>query len=862
MSEELLVIDPSGGWFQRGDAARVDVRRFHAASRILAALLASRGGAGLDVEALSSAGWPDEHILMEAAADRVYQAISRLRRMGLRGRIIRREDGYVLTEPVRSAAARLPTHPGRRSSFVGRDAELSLLEGWLGSGVRLVTIIGPGGCGKTRLAQTLAGCTPGAILIELAAARDAGAMLTAVAAALALPLTAGDPVERIGRALQRQEALLILDNLEQVIESAALLIGDWLDAAPALMIVATSRSPLLIEGEQLLPLRPLSPPPMDAHDLDTVRASPAVALLLDRGRAVCPDLRLDEQTAPHLAAIARALDGLPLAIELAAARLRTRSPAALQQQLEASPDLRNPRRDVEARHRSLWASLEASWELLSEPEQLALARLSIFEGRFELDHAAAVLACPDAEVLLESLVGQSMLEASDDRYRLLVTIRAFAAEKRSLLDPDGETADRHARAFAELPAARVHADAVADLHAAALHAASRGMAREVLGAAERLFERARRHGPFAPARDLASTLMRAGMPAEVMLTLLRHRANFHLLSGDTRSAEADFRAALDGAGAHGLRPLEGQASGGLAVVMKLTGRLPEAEHLLRDAIAAARETGNARSEAINLGKLGVLTAETGRLEEAEQHYLAALSLHRAASARASEGLILANLGNLFKDCGRPEEAGEAYQEALRLHRAAGDRAMEAKTWMNLGALRVLQGHTAEARELLERSLSMSTEQGFVHSALIARAMLGGLSLSAGELDTAGTLLEQALEEAGVLEDAVAEGAVRGALGQLAAARGQPTEARGLFEAGEALLREVGHPLELGELICRQSQAALRFGEVDRAAAGLVEAEALAHGAGTRPGSPLGVAISALREAIRRHQEAVGPAADG
>jgi predicted ATPase/DNA-binding SARP family transcriptional activator len=377
-----------------------------------------------------------------------------------------------LTQPVPPAADRLPV---RLTKFIGRDDELKLL-GELLSGARLVTLVGPGGAGKTRLATEAATNQPAHELgrvwfVALAAIRDSGDVAGAVLSALELwdmrrvdaskPLRpTADAVDRLVEALSSGESVLVLDNCEHVIEGAAELAHELLTRVPTLRILATSREPLAIDGETLCPLGPLAVPEeaisvTDALELDAVR------LFVDRATAVRPGFVLDESTVDGVAEICRRLDGMPLALELAAARLRSMTVGQIAQRLDDRFRLlTSGSRAALPRQRTLRAVVEWSWDLLDESERILARRLSVFVSgggvaAIEAVCADAKLPASDVLYVLGSLVEKSIVDAfsgekGEPRYRMLETIRAYADERLSEADEKVATLATFGRYYLEL----------------------------------------------------------------------------------------------------------------------------------------------------------------------------------------------------------------------------------------------------------------------------------------------------------------------------------------------------------------------------------------------------------------------------
>ncbi|WP_329072274.1 BTAD domain-containing putative transcriptional regulator [Amycolatopsis sp. NBC_01480] len=335
------------------------------------------------------------------------------------------------------------------TSFVGRDSDVTVVAKLVGE-YRLTTLIGPGGAGKTRLAtetaRTLLDEADGGVwLVELAPVTDGADVAQAVLTALGLRGQAylgpasGTPLDRAVAALRARNAVLVLDNCEHVIDAAAELADALLGECPRLRILATSREPLAVTGEALWPVEPLALPPQDCGVTEAMSCA-SVRLFADRASAVRPGFTVDATTVGAVVRVCRALDGMPLAVELAAARLR----ALTADQLAARLDdrfrlLTGGSRTALPRHRTLRAVVDWSWELLSDAERTLLRRLAVFSGGATAEAAAEVCGAPEAFDLLTALTDKSLLVVVEDtgepRYRMLETIKAYGLER---LDEAGE----------------------------------------------------------------------------------------------------------------------------------------------------------------------------------------------------------------------------------------------------------------------------------------------------------------------------------------------------------------------------------------------------------------------------------------
>ena len=316
-------------------------------------------------------------------------------------------------------------------------------------GHRVVTLTGPAGAGKTRLAIEVAGRNPGPVCyVDFSPIDDPGLVAATVAAAAGVTIKPGDePVDAITDTLASRDLLLVLDTCEHVVAAVAQLVSAILGAAAGVRVLATSRRALGIPGEFAWPVPPLDVPPPDATTAEEITSHAAVALFVERATAVWPDLAIDDTVAADIAAVCVALDGLPLAIELAAARADVLSPAAIRSRLQDRFGLLvDGGVAVAERQQTLRAAIDWSFELLSADQRTFFARLGVFAGTFDLDAALSIAGeGSDAPLeLLASLVKQSMVaRGGNDRYRLLDTLRAYALDVLADLDAD-ETRNRHA----------------------------------------------------------------------------------------------------------------------------------------------------------------------------------------------------------------------------------------------------------------------------------------------------------------------------------------------------------------------------------------------------------------------------------
>ncbi|MBB6554730.1 AfsR/SARP family transcriptional regulator [Nonomuraea rubra] len=574
------------------------------------------------------------------------------------------------------------------TSFVGRAEELAQVGARLRDS-RLVTLIGPGGAGKTRLAIETAAQEPGDVcFVPLAPVSDGDGVPQAVLAALGIrdavllihERPTLDPEARLVAALAGRELLLVLDNCEHLVSATAELADHLLAACPDLRVLVTGREALGITGESILPVAPLRLPPTET---DEPLGYPSVRLFADRAAAVRPGFAVDAGNAGHVVRICRALDGLPLAIELAAARLRTLSVADVAARLDDRFRLlTRGSRTALPRHQTLHAVVAWSWDLLDEDEQVMARRLSTFVAGARPEVAERVCGLP--EEVLFSLAEKSLVEFADGRFRMLETIRAFCAER---LEESGEAAttrDAHARYYLDLlrtadPLLRTGAQmewlARLDEESGDLDAAVRW---------------ATESGQF-----------------ELGVRLLAHSACYWWMRGH-RTASANLAAAL--LAALGERRLPGleEEYGMCVLVMAWAGGMDEP---LRTRLAEVRrllpiDYVPVRVEFMMM-LLSMFTGPPTDFGEMQQFYMDAvsgLSPWKQALAYCGHAFVLQVLGRI-------DEALDRFEQSLAGFRAIGERWGMVLVLSGLGALRQKQGDYRAALALADEVLALARELG-------------------------------------------------------------------------------------------------------------------------------------------------------
>ena len=595
--------------------------------------------------------------------------------------------------------------PMPASSFIGRARELEQTSAALGQ-ARVVTLTGAGGVGKTRLAlqvarQVLPRFADGAWVAELAAVRDAVGVDDAVAAVFSVTARAGQSTcGAVVEFLHTKELLLILDNCEHLLAGAAALARALQRSCPGLVILATSREGLGIDGEQLVPVPPLKLTGADDDSLETIRQAEAVRLFTDRAAAVKPGFTVTEENAGAVAAVVRRLDGIALAIELAAARVPAMTPAELARRLDRSfAVLAGGRRGAVDRHQTLRAAIDWSFQLLTEPEQALLGRLAVFADGCTLQGAEAVCGGDGIDPgtvfeLLASLVARSLVVADEygpgTRYRLLETIRQYGQER---LDQGGQTERwraRHADYYASLlRQVRQHARPDEGFWAARLSAEQ-----------DNLFA-AWSWATGTGNLDTAFSILAGFAPSEIWNT-------YPLLLPGGEALQ------LPGAAEHTGYPLALAVS---AVFASIRADVTGAEELCRRAADAnaRRDTPDWRVQEVICAARQNIANTRGAFADAARLAEQAAELAQAGGdlADASVELTIAVADHVLVD--DPSKAVPLAREALALARQAGAPALIATGLLAVGVA-VAVTDAAQARACLRESRELSTALGY-HSAI-------------------------------------------------------------------------------------------------------------------------------------------------
>jgi len=690
--------------------------------------------------------------------------------------------------PIKSLDALLNNLPVQLTSFIGRQKELEELQDLL-KNTRLLTLTGPGGSGKTRLALQVAGemiehFRNGVFFVPLATITDAKLVASTIAQPLGIKETAGKSIaDSLQEYLRGKSLLLILDNFEQVI-SGAPLVAQLLAACHELRILITSREGLRIHGEREYPVPPLPLPDLaQSPSIESLSRYAAVQLFVQRAKAVKPDFQITYETGPVIAEICHRLDGLPLAIELAAARIRLFSPRTMLDRLSNRLEfLSGGGRDLPARQQTLRNAIEWSYDLLNEQEQSLFRRLSVFIGGCMLDSVEALAENPLDRVSivseLGSLLDKSLLREIDDahgepRFFMLGLLREFGLEKLTASGEQERIRRWHAQFFLSLAE----------------------QAEAKLESAEQMEWVNRMEQEHDNLRSALAWSMTADSAREICLRLVTTLGLFWEVRGYFSEGRERLSAVLAVDFAQGQTASRSQLLARAAELAYRQSDYPATISFAEESLEICRLLGDQRGTASALIKLGNAATEAGDYKTASEYLEESLEIWRALDDKHGTARVLISLGWAALRPGNYQLAKERLEEALSTSRELGDTRSIGFELSGLGEVALRQGDYALATQLLQESLLLRRQLGNKWGVGVSLGTLGWVAICQGDWVRAREWLGESLRVRQEIGDKGGIAWCLERLAEMALAQGKSEKSVRLLGAAAALRISIGSVID-------------------------------------------------------------------
>ena len=762
--------------------------------------------------------------------------------------------------PVRSLSAHPHNLPSQPTAFVGREQEISEIVKLLDNGsCRLITLIGPGGIGKTRLAlqvgaEQIESFHNGVYFIPLAPLTIPSVEFLVFAIADGLRFSfysKQDPRIQLLNYLREKEMLLILDNFEHLLEAADLL-AEILKTAPRVKIIATSRERLGLSGERLFPVRGLE------VIEDSIKDSSAIELFLQRSISLCPEFEIKDEDKEHMSRICKLVEGIPLGIELAAAWIRSLSLEEIANEIEKNLDfLTSSLRDSPERHRSLRAVFDYSWNLLPDKEKEVFSRMSVFRGGFLIDAAEKITGANYRDLL--SLVDKSLLRKNPDgRFEMLDLIKHYAweklvsnsQEKKNVLNLHSKyfakfllNNEKHLLGKRQYETLKKIGDEIENIRAGWDYALKQNNLKHIEISLEAIFRYLNLRGRFKEGEELfrrtismlkgidkalsARLLARHGVflfrlgstdDAEEAFTrslrilkeldirsdvalVLNNLGYIHCLKGDFKKAEEFHRKSLE------IYEEIGDLDGKVTAIYNLggtsyrLGRYSEAKEFYEQGLETSEELGDPMGRASAYNNLGLIASRLGNFTQAREMYEKGLEITKQMENQYGIASTLLNLANIAFYLGEYSEAKEAYFRSLAIFIDIGDRDGQALCCNNAGLAYIALKDFNEAKKMIKKSLSVYQEIGDQKGVVFGHTGLGRIATELKDYDEAERLYRESLAICRRIGLDPEEADVLEDLGIVCCKRGRDHEAqKHFYDALKIGLKIKAAPLMIGVLV--------------------------------------------------------------
>jgi predicted ATPase/DNA-binding SARP family transcriptional activator len=698
---------------------------------------------------------------------------------------------------------------------------------------RLVTLTGVGGIGKTRLAREVAGAVVGEYaegvwLVALEALSEGSQVVRQIGSGLGLREEAGrTPLQSVTEHLRQKRLLLVLDNCEHLLEACARVVTHLLQACAQLRILATSREALGITGETAWAVPCLALPDVEhlpqanATLLRVLMGYESVQLFVERVQAVHKTFALTRSNAQAVARVCSRLEGIPLALELAAARIKAMTVEQIAARLDNELGLlTGGSRTAQSRQQTLRATLDWSYTLLSEAEALLLGRLSVFAEGWSLDAAEQVCSGSGIERgrvldLLTSLVDKSLVafveREAGGRYRLLEMVRQYGAEKLEMTGNTNRIKAQHRDYFLTL--------------------------------AEETVPKLTEEGVWLERLEAERANLRAALNwckaeedgAQAGMQLAGALYRFWEISGHYSEGRAYLSEALAREGAGGRTKERARALNGAGVLGYYQGDYVVSWFLQEESLAIFRELGDRQGVARSLNDLGDVAAAQGKRDAARTLYEESLAIFQELGNRHGAASLLHHLGQIMREQGDFERARSLYEESLSLRRNLGDRESVAWSLHHLGNVAGAQGDYVVSWSLQEESLAIFRELGNPQGIAWSLNDLGNVTVAQGDHDAARGLYEESLAIFRELGNRHGAASLLHQLGRVVCQQGDYGEARALYEESLAIFRELGNQQGAGWLLSAQGRVAFEQGDCEKARAMYQEGISILNGLGDKRG---------------------------